>query len=311
MDKYNGSNFTAERQFQDDVVRGRGADELGGDRGRNRLRKVEEYLKNEKEMENYFSRIRDKTRHDGNDISTTQRNYKFTEDGFSMSRSYPVVPQPSLRIGIEGDREFSPEKLQEYRAYSVRDICSARPGGRFRSASLTTGRAVEGPLVSRTEFKDQFNSFGKHGSLSPNSTVSSMSDRSIPSSGSGSSPTHPYTRSRPIDSRFSAGSTTRSTYRDFSGSRAEARPKPVLPSGNLRMEGDFSREVSSKEHYPELPYSRTPAFPRKESLKLSRGRLETATTYKDFIDEETRFNNLRRTSRYDYSLRIPDKLDWL
>ena len=29
--------------------------------------------------------------------------------------------------------------LQEYRAYSVRDICSARPEGRFRSASLTTG----------------------------------------------------------------------------------------------------------------------------------------------------------------------------
>ena len=35
-------------------------------------------------------------------------------------------------------------------------MSSARPGGRYRPSSVTTGRAVEGPLISRTENREHF-----------------------------------------------------------------------------------------------------------------------------------------------------------
>ena len=59
-----------------------------------------------------------------------------------------------------------------------REISSARPGGRYRPSSVTTGRAVEGPLVSRTESREHYNgdtsssvTSSKTGTLSPTSTV--------------------------------------------------------------------------------------------------------------------------------------------
>ena len=48
------------------------------------------------------------------------------------------------------------------------------------------------------------------------------------------------------------------------------------------------------------------------SLRLSiTGNLESTTTYlQNTLDKEL-YNGLRRSSRFDYSLRIPDKIDWL
>ena len=77
---------------------------------------------------------------------------------------------------------------------------------------------------------------------------------------------------RPADPRFAAGSTTRSSFRDLSAYNEEARPHSVKPLVSLRMEGDFSRSVSSKEHYQPLPYSRTPATIRKSMMEVSKGK---------------------------------------
>lgn len=41
------------------------------------------------------------------------------------------------------------------------------------------------------------------------------------------------------------------------------------------------------------------------------GKFESRTTYRENIDEKTSYHGLRRSSRFDYSLRIPDKIDWL
>ena len=63
--------------------------------------------------------------------------------------------------------------------YHCREVSSARPGGRYRPSSVTTGRAVEGPLISRTESREHFSRRAEAGdgkikatgSLSPASTV--------------------------------------------------------------------------------------------------------------------------------------------
>ena len=73
-----------------------------------------------------------------------------------MARSAPIVHQPTLRIGLEGLREFRVSKSEDYPAYPQREISSARPGGRYRPSSVTTGRAVEGPLLHRSESRDRY-----------------------------------------------------------------------------------------------------------------------------------------------------------
>ena len=144
--------------------------------------------------------------------------------------------------------------------------------------------------MARTESRDQYESArSKGGSASPNSTISSISCSSS-SCGSTGSPTS----SRAPDPRFSAGSTTRSTYRDVSAHTDEARQRPVVPASNLRMEGDFHRSVSSREHFrnaglysryalfqpnvslhssqmPTLVFSRTPAMVRKPMIPKASG----------------------------------------
>ena len=145
--------------------------------------------------------------------------------------------------------------------------------------------------MARTESRDQYESArSKGGSASPNSTISSISCSSS-SCGSTGSPTS----SRAPDPRFSAGSTTRSTYRDVSAHTDEARQRPVVPASNLRMEGDFHRSVSSREHFrnaglysryalfqpnvnlhssqmPTLVFSRTPAMVRKPMIPKASGK---------------------------------------
>ena len=191
-----------------------------------------------------------------------------------MARSAPIVHKPTLRIGIEGDREHFHSKSEDYPAYPKREISSARPGGRYRPSSVTTGRAVEGPLLSRTENRDHFSEANySKGSASPSSTTSTLSDVSMTSGGSGggrASPSRPPSTRLP-DPRFSAGSTTRATYRNVSAYGEEARQKPVVHQVNLKMEGDFQRTVSSKEHYKEQPYSRTPACIRKQMIPRPSG----------------------------------------
>ena len=218
-----------------------------------------------------------RNRNDDWSMSTSRRNFRFTQEGFDMARSAPIVHKPTLRIGIEGDRTHFHSKSEDYPAYPVREISSARPGGRYRPSSVTTGRAVEGPLISRTENRDHFSegNYSK-GSASPSSTTSTLSDVSMTSGGSGgggrTSPSRPPSTRIP-DARFSAGSTTRATYRNVSAYGEEARQKPVVHQVNLKMEGDFQRTVSSKEHYKEQPYSRTPACIRKQMIPRPSGQL--------------------------------------
>ena len=77
---------------------------------------------------------------------------------------------------------------------------------------------------------------------------------------------------RPADPRFAAGSTTRSSFRDLSAYNEEARPQSVKPISSLRMEGEFSRSVSSKEHFQPPAYSRTPATIRKSMMDVPKGK---------------------------------------
>ena len=41
------------------------------------------------------------------------------------------------------------------------------------------------------------------------------------------------------------------------------------------------------------------------------GTIESTTTYRQNTTDKELYNGLRRNSRFDYSLRIPDKIDWL
>ena len=143
-----------------------------------------------------------------------------------------------------------------------REISSARPGGRYRPSSVTTGRAVEGPLVSRSETRENFS--GSSRTSSQASTVTAVAEG-------------PRWSRRP-DPRFAGGSTTRATYRDVSGLTHEARQRPVVPEPCLKMEGDFSRDVSSKEHFKPLPYSRRPASVRRQMIQTPAGQMVHMTT---------------------------------
>ena len=53
-------------------------------------------------------------------VSTSSRFYKFSPEGFNMARSAPIVHQPTLKIGLEGEREFSVSNSQHFPAYNVR-----------------------------------------------------------------------------------------------------------------------------------------------------------------------------------------------
>ena len=146
------------------------------------------------------------------------------------------------------------------------ELCHQLVVARYRASSVTTGMAVEGPLMARTESRDQYESArSKGGSASPNSTISSISCSSVSSCGSTGSPTS----SRPPDPRFSAGSSTRSTYRDVSAHTEEARQRAVVPASNLRMEGDFHRSVSSRDHFRNAGlYSRYPSTVIQHTLTI-------------------------------------------
>ena len=72
--------------------------------------------------------------------------------------------------------------------------------------------------------------------------------------------------------RFLAGSTSRAAYRDVSGWGEEARQRAVAPQLNLRMEGEFQRGVSSREHYREHRQARTPATIRKQMIPKPSGK---------------------------------------
>ena len=155
-----------------------------------------------------------------------------------------------------------------------REISSARPGGRYRPSSVTTGRAVEGPLVSRSETRENFSGSTR------TSSQRSETRENLSGSTRTSSQTSTVTAvaegprwSRRPDPRFAGGSTTRATYRDVSGLTHEARQRPVVPEPCLKMEGDFSRDVSSKEHFKPLPYSRRPASVRRQMIQTPAGQM--------------------------------------
>ena len=115
---------------------------------------------------------------------------------------------------------------------------------------------MEGPLLARTESRENFTERSR--SSSQASTVPSV-------------PQGPAW-SRRQDPRFAGGSTTRATYRDVSGYTEEARQRPIVPQPNLKMEGEFSRELSSKEHFKPLPYSRRPASVRRQMIQTPTGK---------------------------------------
>ena len=53
--------------------------------------------------------------------------------------------------------------------------------------------------------------------------------------------------------------------------------RSVKPLVSLKMEGDFSRSVSSKEHFKPLPYSRTPVTIRKSMIEAPSGTIRSST----------------------------------
>ena len=61
-----------------------------------------------------------RARNDDWSVSTSTRFYKFSPEGFNMARSAPIVHKPSLKIGIEGDRQFSVSNSEHFPAYNVR-----------------------------------------------------------------------------------------------------------------------------------------------------------------------------------------------
>ena len=53
-------------------------------------------------------------------ISTTKRLYRFSQEGFNMARSAPIVHKPTLKIGMEGQREFTLSNSRDFPSYNVR-----------------------------------------------------------------------------------------------------------------------------------------------------------------------------------------------
>ena len=61
-----------------------------------------------------------RARNDDWSVSTSSRFFKFSPEGFNMARSAPIVHQPTLKIGLEGQREFSVSNSDHFPAYNVR-----------------------------------------------------------------------------------------------------------------------------------------------------------------------------------------------
>ena len=53
-------------------------------------------------------------------VSSTRRMFRFSQEGFDMARSAPIVHKPSLKIGIEGQREFKLSNSEHFPAYNLR-----------------------------------------------------------------------------------------------------------------------------------------------------------------------------------------------
>lgn len=53
-------------------------------------------------------------------VSSTRRMFRFSQEGFDMARSSPIVHKPSLKIGIEGQREFKLSNSEHFPAYNLR-----------------------------------------------------------------------------------------------------------------------------------------------------------------------------------------------
>ena len=64
----------------------------------------------------------DRTRNKNDDwsVSSTRRQFRFSQEGFDMARSAPIVHKPTLKIGIEGQREFKLSNNEDFPAYNVR-----------------------------------------------------------------------------------------------------------------------------------------------------------------------------------------------
>ena len=119
--------------------------------------------------------------------------------------------------------------------------------------------------MSRTESRENFSEVTRSCSQASPVTAPDIERKCSPSDVLG-----PRWSRRP-DPRFAGGSTTRATFRDVSGYTSEARQRAVVPEASLKMEGDFSRDVSSKEHFKPQPYSRRPASVRRQMIQAPTG----------------------------------------
>lgn len=92
-----------------------------------------------------------------------------------------------------------------------------------------------------------------------------------------------------------------------------ARPKPVIPTPNLKMEGELTRKTSStNEQYPPRPYCRQVPTPRVASLSVSNENvsLSNTTTYR--VDSAKVLGSpLKRAVRHDPHYRRHDTIDWM
>ena len=67
---------------------------------------------------------------------------------FIKARPAPFRHRSSVKIAVEGDRDFSPEKKESYPSYPVKYIQEARPPPQIRPTSV---KISEGRISNRTE----------------------------------------------------------------------------------------------------------------------------------------------------------------
>ena len=91
------------------------------------------------------------------------------------------------------------------------------------------------------------------------------------------------------------------------------RPRPIIPTPNLKMEGEVTRKKSStQEQYPARPYCRQNPTPRVASLSVSKEDVSISNTTTYRVDSAKVLGSpLKRALRHDPHYRKQDSIDWM
>ncbi|XP_059090647.1 uncharacterized protein LOC131886356 isoform X2 [Tigriopus californicus] len=221
--------------------------------------------------------------------TTSQREFRYHDDDLRKIRSNPYPHVPSLSIAMEGERRFLPEKRESYRRFTAEDFNANNYKWQSQYKSQPIPSKAESPSDSGL----------KSLKVSPNGS----SIESGRSSSNGST-----------DSRFSQGTTSQSAYKPYFSSvySSHSLNRPRTSTVRTGIEGQFYGQITSREHYgpPESQPSRISQEAMKNLIPKTTiyayGRPET--TYSRHINESF---VLKPPMRYDPTLRIPDKIDWM